>query len=124
MSNKENATPSKEQIQKITKDFYDRVFTDPMIGHFFYNKDKERLINSQISLTKVLFSGSIPEGLPQKMKQIHHALNINGSQFDRRQMILKETLLDQGTSPEQIEAWLAAEKSIKPWIIRHQNCRH
>ena len=124
MSNKENATPSKAQIQKVTTEFYNRVFTDPMIGHFFHNKDKERLINSQISLTKVLFSGSIPEGLPQKMKDIHHALHINGSQFDRRQMILKETLEDQDTPSEQIENWLSVEMSIKPWITRHQNCRH
>ncbi len=124
MSDKAEATPSKEQIKKVTTEFYDRVFTDPMIGHFFHNKDKKRLINSQISLTKVLFSGTIPEGLPQKMADIHHALHINGSQFDRRQMILKETLEDLKTPNHLIDAWIDAEKSIKPWIIRHQNCRH
>ena len=41
-------------IRKIIEDFYDKAFMDPLISHFFFSKDKRRLIEMQVVFSAIL----------------------------------------------------------------------
>lgn len=115
-------------IRTILEDFYDRVFSDLMIGFYFEGKDKSRLIEkeleltlSSLGLTEVTYSGL-------SMAEAHGRLRIPGGHFDRRLQILKETLATHAkTLPMEISIkWLAHTEKLRPLITGDKSgeCDH
>lgn len=107
--------------------FYDKVFDDVFIGYFFAGLDKEQLIAHQIAfVTNMLgyndgryqgrYAGDPYGGKPLRVAHRPHA--IRKAHFDRRQMIMRETLRDHGVPDDFAEAWLAKEAKFYSQVVK------
>ena len=106
-----------EDFIKQARKFYHRAFRDPIIGHFFFNKNHQELVAKQIEFT-YSFLGSkqhLYRGLP--LKKAHQGLAINKAHFLRRQVLLEEVLLEMGLSKELTKQWLQKEKNLMGLIV-------
>jgi hemoglobin len=101
-----------EPLRAVLRDFYQRVFADPMIGFLFAGKNQERLIQKEWELTAALLGADVRyTGRP--MTEAHAAVPILGGHFDRRTRILEETLADHGVDPEVQAAWLGHARALR-----------
>lgn len=108
----------REVLERILRDFYDRVYTDIMIGFMFQRVDKERLIQKELELTaRMLGASHIPyTGMP--MRPVHAPHRIMGGQFERRQHMLRQ-VLDDHDVPEAVKTtWLRHTESLRPQITQ------
>ncbi len=107
----------KELISKVIISFYDKVFVDPLISHFFFSVDRARLVASQIQFTQSLLGGPATyKGL--SLQKAHEGLQIRQAHLSRRQKILEETMKELGVSPELATAWLELEKRVLHLITK------
>ena len=105
-------------IVRAVAEFYRRAFLDVMIGHFFYKSDIEHITQQQILFASAMFGGPTSyQGLP--LKAAHKPFLIRPVHFNRRQVLMRETLVDLALAPELCDAWLAAEEQFRPIIINH-----
>src|SRR5205809_98151 len=100
---------NEQSIAKVVRFFYEKAFVDPLIQHFFFNKDHEHLIEQQTNFAIALLGGpSKYKGRP--LASLHHELKIKLTHFKRRQVLMKETLEEQGISKEAADYWLKKEE--------------
>lgn len=110
-------------FEKVITAFYDRVFADMVIGYFFHGLDKAQLIAHQIDFVTNLLGYSQGEykdrtysGKPLRAAHSRHA--IRKAHFDRRQVILRETLRDHGVPDAYAEEWLAKEAKFFSQVVK------
>ena len=80
-------------VKSVLADFYDRVFADVMIGFFFRDSDKQRLIDKETELIVGALGGDA-EYTGEPLRDVHARHPILGVHFLRRLQLLKETLAD------------------------------
>jgi truncated hemoglobin YjbI len=107
-------------LQRILLAFYSRMERDPMIGFFFTGKPIAHISSKQgefILLAAGLrtnFEGKGPAtahtGLPPILK----------GHFDRRLVLLREALLEEGLSAEQIQTWVRFEESFRSMVVSRE----
>jgi truncated hemoglobin YjbI len=114
------AQVGEEKMALILRQFYDEAFEDPMIGHFFFGKDKEALIQKQLDFTSQLLGGPPNRYLGQPIPTVHRPLGIRKVHFMRRQRILNEILEKEGLSSDLRRAWLMKEEALAPIIINQK----
>lgn len=102
-------------IRSLLEDFYGRVFQDPMIGFLFHGRDRNRLVQRELELI-ASFLGGPQRYRGRPLEEVHRPLPILGGHFDRRQVILAETLRDHGLPEEVVAAWLEHGTRLRPWI--------
>ena len=105
-----------DKIKEIITDFYNQAFADPIIGHFFFKKDQERLIKLQVMFTQNLLQGSSHDH-ERYMKKSHQHLKIRPAHFKRRQKILEEVLEDHLSEPTLISFWLEREAQLLSYVV-------
>ena len=111
----------KDQLPVLMEDFYDRLFSDIMIGFFFMPHDKQDLIDKQIEFMTVMFGGpNSYRGL--SLRKVHLPLNIFEGQFNRRHQVLKETLESHSVDDDICEHWLRLDLSLKDKILKSESC--
>lgn len=101
----------------VIEDFYGRVFDDVMIGFFFRNADRERLVQKELELVLELF-GAPQSYTGRELSGAHRPHRIMGGQFDRRRQILKETMATHELPADVQSAWLAHTDSLRTRITR------
>ena len=103
-------------ISAIVRSFYRKAFVDPLIQHFFFNKDHDHLIEQQTAFTIALLGGARNyRGRP--LAPLHHALPIKDTHFKRRRILMQETMQEFSLSSELQTIWLAKEDALRPHII-------
>lgn len=102
-------------LREVLSDFYDRVFSDVMIGFLFSGSDKERLIAKEWELT-ARFLGAEVSYSGRPLRSAHAPHPIMGGHFDRRTRILEETLADHDVPDAVREAWLRHNEELRPLI--------
>jgi len=109
---------AEKKIRQIVSDFYELVFSDVMIGHMFFGKDKNYLIDREVELASKLFGRDLPySGKP--LPSAHRHLNIRACQFDRRIVLLKKAFLKNNLDTSAIEVWLNHTESLRPQITQN-----
>ena len=109
---------SAEALDALVTDLYDRIYDDLMIGFFFLPFPKQRLIDHQVAYVRARFG---PPGVSypgRSMREAHEAHPILPAHFDRRHVILSQTLDDHGVPAHVRDAWLALDLSLRPLIVR------
>lgn len=97
--------------------FYERAFTDGIIGHFFFGKDRAHITNQQIDFATAMLGG--PRRYRGKPLAVAHAdLDIRRPHFMRRQMMMREVLDEMGVPAHLRDAWLALEENLRPLVTR------
>lgn len=104
-------------IRKVITEFYLRAFADPIIGHFFFEKDRAHITAMQIDFAINMLGG--PRNYKGKpLVTAHEPFDIRGPHFGRRQVLMREVLDDLVVAPELSEAWLALEGPLRALVVR------
>ncbi len=108
-----------DRLNRIVRSFYEKVFQDPMLAHFFMNLDHEKLIALQVDFVRSMLGG--PQRYRGKpLEVIHDPMIIRPPHFRRRQRILQETMEEHGLEEGLVTAWLKQEERLKPLIMKDQ----
>lgn len=97
--------------------FYDRLFDDLLIGFFFENSDKDRLIRSQIDYVHAHIGSRRGSYDGPSIRQAHADLPILKGHFDRRHQILTEVLEEFDVPQEVRRAWLGLDRAMREMVI-------
>jgi hemoglobin len=109
-----------EQVASIVSAFIDRVVADMMIGYLFRQVDLVELKARETSLAAVHLGGAGPyTGRP--LGEAHQRHHILSAQFDRRIVILRETLALFNVPDDIRERWLDHNRSLRGSIIRNES---
>ncbi len=101
-----------EPLRRVVRDFYARVVADPMIGFLFAGKNVERLIQKEWELVASLLGA--PVGYSgRSMAEAHARVPISVGHFDRRLVILEETLEAHQVDAEVRRRWLDHARSLR-----------
>lgn len=110
-------------IQEILNEFYSRMAKDPLVGFFFHGKDLTPIVEQQKHfLMRAMglssnYSGKSPGSAHQKLPPI-----LKGH-FDRRLVLLKETLKQFHLTPASINAWVNFEETFRKAIVEEEGPR-
>jgi hemoglobin len=103
-------------LRRVIEAFYDRIFSDVMIGFMFRGRDKQRLVDLETQLTARVMGGQgVYEG--RSMRAAHAHLRINRGQYLRRNQILRETLRDLDVPEDVQTAWLSHAVALERAIL-------
>jgi hemoglobin len=106
----------REFIERAITEFYVRAFKDPIIGHFFFEKDRQDITNKQIAFATSMLGG--PDGYQGRpLRQAHEDLSFRRPHFGRRQVLMTEVLTDLGLDDDLKAAWLAKEQKLAPLVL-------
>lgn len=104
------------KLAELIASFIDRVARDPMIGFLFRNVDLSVLKARETNFAESHLGGAAYEG--RSLREAHASRRIMGGQFNRRLVILEQTLHDFGV-PSDIQArWLEHARSLRGQITK------
>jgi truncated hemoglobin YjbI len=101
------------RLKTILRDFYARMARDVMIGFFFFGRDVDAIADKQLEfLLRAMgatssYTGKPPSTAHEKLPPIRRGM------FDRRLVILEETLRAHGLSDEDMRTWIAFENAFR-----------
>lgn len=110
-------------LSRILLDFYEKASQDVLIGFFFDNKNLNDIAykQSQFMLQTAGFLTSIkktPSINIKSPKEAHEKLApILSGHFDRRLVLLQETLNKYGLSKEEQQVWLSFEEAFRKQVV-------
>lgn len=102
-----------EGLGRIVSDFYQRMSQDVVIGFFFMERDLEHIAEMQKQfLMKAMgaspvYRGRLPAHAHEKLPPI-----LKGH-FDRRLILLEQTLRDHGLAEDDIKVWVEFENAFR-----------
>jgi truncated hemoglobin YjbI len=105
----------KEGLQKWMRLFYEKQASDLLIGFFFSGKDVHAIADRQATFFFSACTGSSYQGV----SPLHAHRNlppILKGHFDRRLVLLKETLDQSDLTEVQKKAWIRFERSFQKVI--------
>ena len=103
---------------RILEDFYQRMSEDILIGFFFDGKDLKEIAATQKDFlmramgAKASYAGKAPADAHEKIAPIL------AGHFDRRLVVLEQTLKDHGLGAEDIRVWLGFENAFRDGIVK------
>lgn len=102
-----------ERVRAILRRFYRRLHDDALVGFFFAGKDLDDIAEGQLAFLQRA-TGATPHRPPRHPREAHRDLPpILRGHFDRRLLLLREILEEQGLAPEDVKAWLLLEQSLR-----------
>lgn len=107
----------REMLKKISKIFYDKVYSHPWISQYFYEVDQSMIENQQVDfMTEVLggplcYSGKFPI-------KAHKHMFINQELFALRESLLQEAFYEAHACEELQSKWLKIDNSFKSRIVK------
>lgn len=104
-------------LRAILKDFYDRLFDDLLVGFFFQGKDKAQLIDHQYHFTARALGGPVTYS-GKTIAAAHKPLPILAGHFDRRHLVLRQTLEDHRVAEDIREVWLKLDLSFREVVVK------
>ena len=109
---------SDAEVIRIMRAFYRRMETDAMLGFFFSGRDVDQVADRQAEfLLRAMGARSSYSG--RSPADAHQALPpILPGHFDRRAVILRQTLEHEQLPQAHIEAWLAFEAAFRDAVVR------
>ena len=105
------------KLNSLLSDFYQRMSGDLLIGFFFDGKDLQHIAHQQsqflLNAAGLIdkFEGKGPHSAHMEMAPI-----LDGH-FDRRLVILKETLKANGVQEHMIELWISFESTFRNVVV-------
>ena len=105
------------RLMAILVDFYQRMHEDIIVGFFFTGKDLKHIAHQQGQFM-LNAAGLIPRFEGKGPATAHVALPpILAGHFDRRIVILGETIRAHGLSSETEKNWLSFESAFRDMIV-------
>jgi truncated hemoglobin YjbI len=107
-----------KKVGEILNDFYHRMAQDILIGYFFNNKDIDAVAAKQKEF--LLYAVGIRQTYEGKTPTSAHLElpSILTGHFDRRLVLLQETLKSHGLNPEDIQTWIDFEEAFRNVVVK------
>jgi len=106
-----------EKIKLILEAFYQAQAADVMIGFFFEGRDVKEIARKQLLFLKMLAGEHLEERV-NKPAVAHVSLPpILSGHFDRRHVLLRETLEQFHVRSDLINTWIQMEESFRAAIV-------
>ena len=102
-------------IRAFVTTFYDQMVSDVMIGFFFRNADKARLIDKEVELISRMLGHSI-RYTGRSIRKAHEAHPIMGGHFERRWMLLKNAMESHAVPAEVQELIEEHTRKLRPQV--------
>jgi truncated hemoglobin YjbI len=110
------AIGGEEKVREILQSLYDKLFDDPMVGFLFEGKDKARIVAQQLAFTCRFLGGPHTyEGKP--LPVAHAGLPLLPGHFERRHLLLAQTLDEQKVPVDVKRVWLNIDQSLRPSVL-------
>ena len=106
-----------ELLNAILEDFYDQVYVDPQLAHFFKDSTKSRAIEKQYLFLKRIFTGEKCY-FGERPRNAHHWMVISDELFDYREKLMEDTLRKHGLEEHLIKQWRALEEIFRKQIVK------
>lgn len=104
-------------VRAVLRDFYDRLFADPLVGFFFAGRDKPTLIERQLEFTARALGHDIAYA-GRSMPEAHAGLPpILPGHFDRRHALLAAAVAAHAVPAAARDAWLAYDRSFRRAVL-------
>ncbi len=105
-----------ELVRRAITVFYERAFADGVLAHFFFGKDRAHITSQQVDFAASMLGGPTRyRGKP--LGAAHKDLAIRGPHFARRQVLMREVLVEVGVPAALRDEWLAREESLRSLIV-------
>ena len=102
-----------DAVRRILGRFYRKLAADPMVGFHFAGRDLDVIVDGQLGfLLKAFGVAQVFEGRHPSVAHVDLAPILRG-QFDRRLVLLEETLREEGLGDEDRETWVGVERSMR-----------
>ncbi len=103
-------------LRAIIDDFTSRVFGDVMIGFLFQGKPLSRIVEMEFRLAAEQLGGpQVYDG--RSMHAAHRDSPIMGGHFQRRRMILENTLRAHGVADDIADRWLEHVDALRDQVL-------
>ena len=116
----------KKQLKEAAIHFYERIFADPMIGFMFAGLDPNHLAEREYELMARVCNLEVKyRGRPIGAAHAKH--RIRRGQFNRRLVLLEESLQSAGVANVLIQRIVAHNLKLAPLILggaKDDNCDH
>jgi hemoglobin len=103
-------------VSRMVMDFYEKALDSDQIGDYFENVDMARLIDHQTKFMASLLGGPASY-TDDRLKKVHASLNLSHDDFDEMARLLRETLVDHGLSPEDVNMVISEIEARRRPII-------
>ena len=114
-----------DKLRDVLTDFYQRVYSDIMIGFLFHGIDRAQLIQREWEFTARLLGADMPyTGRP--IPEAHAKHPILGGHFERRYKLLAEVLAAKQVPHEVQTAWLEHTRKLRALVTKDPGteCKH
>ena len=112
-------------IRQFIQTFYDQMFDDVMIGFFFRNADKQRLVEKEVELVCRMLGHTVRyTGKPIRAAHAKHP--IMGGHFERRWTLLKGAMSHHGVPLQVQQAIEDHTRKLRPQVTSQagSQCDH
>lgn len=106
-----------EALRPVIADFVDRMRADVMIGFHFNHVDPEVLKQRELEFSALALGGKLAY-TGRKLPEAHAQHPILPGQFDRRLMILRETMADHQVPEPVQKALLKHAQKLRSQILQ------
>ena len=106
-------------LTQILSDFYDRVYADARLAHFFEGTTKQRAIEKQWSFLCQIFSGQ-QVYFGDRPRNAHHWMVISEELFDYREELMMRCLRAYGLPEHLVARWRAMEEIFRKQIVKSE----
>ncbi|MQQ07224.1 group 1 truncated hemoglobin [Epibacterium sp. SM1979] len=103
-------------VSRVVITFYELVLDSDLVGHHFEDIDMPRLIDHQTKFMSSLLGGPASYG-DERLRAVHHHLNISHAEFDEIGALLREALLLHGMDEGDIDIALQAVETKRGVIV-------
>ncbi len=105
----------------VLTDFIGRAFDDFIIGYLFEGRDRQRIIDHEVSLAAAHLGGPRAyEGRP--LGEVHQPLRINRGHFLRRLALLRTVLRDHDIDEGVITRWMDHDAKLEAVVTDGTDC--
>lgn len=105
------------KLERILRDFYDRVFADERLAPFFHGVTKQRAIEKQYSFLMEKFTGDKCY-FGDRPRNAHHWMVISEELFDYREELMEQCVRRAGLPEHLVERWRALEEVFRKQIVK------
>lgn len=105
------------QARKVLEAFYLKVYADELLAPFFAGVSMARAIDKQYSFMKQCITGE-KIYMGDRPRNAHHWMIITHELFDHRQMLMHQTMTEQGLAAPVIARWSRFEEYFRPDMVK------